>query len=150
LSSRCRLLHRSIGCTTSARAQRVTGSLAFAGGILGAIGVAERVFGFDLSSLNGVAARFDTSVAQIRISGPYQVPEPYGLSLVICLAATLYWIQARRPRPYAWGVLLVSLEVAGIALTLFRAAWLAGLVVVIASILIVRLMRGRTMTGLCI
>jgi len=121
-------------CVTSARAQGITGSLALAGGVLGAIGVAERILGFDLSSLNGAAARFDTSVEEIRISGPYQVPEPYALSLVICLAATLYWVQTRRPRPYVWGVLLVSLEAAGIALSLFRAAWLAAIVVVVASI----------------
>jgi O-antigen ligase len=121
-------------CDTRARAQAIMGSLAIAGGVLGAIGVAERIFGFNLSSLNGVKARFDTSLLQVRISGPYQVPEPYALSLVICLAATLYWIQTRRPRPYALGALLVSLEAAGIAVTLFRAAWLSGLVVVIASI----------------
>jgi O-antigen ligase len=121
-------------CITSARAQRITGSLALAGGVLGAIGVAERIFGFDLSSLNGVAARLDTSLHEVRLSGPYQVPEPYSLSLVICLAATLYWIQTRRPRPYAWGAVLISLEVAALALTLFRAAWLAGLIVVTASI----------------
>jgi O-antigen ligase len=121
-------------CDTSARAQAITGSLAIAGGVLGAIGVAERIFGFNLSRLNGVAARLDTSLHEVRISGPYQVPEPYALSLVICLAATLYWIQSRRPRPYAWGAVFISLEVAGIALTLFRAAWLAGLIVVIASI----------------
>jgi O-antigen ligase len=121
-------------CVTSARAQGITGSLALAGGVLGGIGIAERVLSVDLSSLNGVAARFDSSLREIRVSGPYQVPEPYALSLVICLAATLYWVQTRRPRPFAWGVLLLSLEVAGIALTLFRAAWLAGLIVVIASI----------------
>lgn len=121
-------------CDTSARAQGITGSLAVAGGVLGGIGIAERVLSFNLSSLNGVAARLDLSLHEIRVSGPYQVPEPYALSLVICLAATLYWVQTRRPRPYAWGVLLVALEVAGIALTLFRAAWLAGLIVVIASI----------------
>ena len=121
-------------CHTTARAQAITGSLAVGGGVLGAIGVAERIFGFNLSSLNGFAARFDTSLHQVRVSGPYQVPEPYALSLVICLAATLYWIQTRRPRPYAWGAVVISLEVAGIAVTLFRAAWLAGLIVVIASI----------------
>jgi hypothetical protein len=118
---------------TRERFGRLAGALMIAGGILGVIGIAERIWGFDLSSLSGAAGRFDAAVNQVRVSGPYPAPEPYALSLIVCLAATLYWVQARKRSAYAWGVIIAGLEIAGIALSLFRAAWLGALLVVIAS-----------------
>ncbi|MBA2370745.1 MAG: O-antigen ligase family protein [Chloroflexi bacterium] len=116
------------------RGRRLTGALMLAGGVLGAIGVAQRIWGFELATLTGGAVRFDEGVDQARVSGPYPVPEPYGLSLVICLAATLYWIQSRpRGSRYSWALVLAGLEIAGIMLTLFRAAWLAAVLVIVAS-----------------
>jgi O-antigen ligase len=122
--------------TTPERMQRIAASLMIAGGVLGAIGVAERIFGFELATFAGGAVRIDQvpgAAPVSRVSGPYPVPEPYALSLVICLAATFYWLQTRRRGGYAWGVLCASLEIGGIAFSLFRAAWIAGLIVVIAS-----------------
>jgi O-antigen ligase len=120
--------------TTRERTQRFAASLMIAGGLLGAIGLAERIVGFELASLSGGQRRYDEVIAATRISGPYSVPETYALSLVICLAATLYWLQSRGRGPYIWGVLIAALEVSGIAFSYFRAAWIAALLVVIGSL----------------
>jgi O-antigen ligase len=105
-----------------------------AGAILGAIGVAQRIWGFELATLTGGSVRFDAVVDQTRVSGPYPAPEPYALSLIICFAATLYWVQTRRPgSARLWGLVFAGFELAGIGLSLFRAAWIGAILVVIAS-----------------
>jgi O-antigen ligase len=129
---------------TRERTQRFALSLMIAGGLLGAIGLAERIVGFELASLSGGERRYDDVIGATRISGPYSVPETYALSLVICLAATLYWLQSRGRGPYIWGFLIAGLEVSGIALTYFRAAWIAALLVVIGSLGIRPRRFGRT------
>jgi hypothetical protein len=116
------------------RARRLAGSLMIAGGILGAIGIAERIWGFELASLTGGTARFDAAIDTTRISGPYPAPEPYALTLAICLAATLYWLNTRRRGSgYGWGLALIGIQGTAIALALFRAGWLAAILVVIAA-----------------
>ncbi|HLE99503.1 MAG TPA: O-antigen ligase family protein [Gaiellaceae bacterium] len=118
--------------TTHAR--RLTGALMLAGGVLGAIGIAQRIWGFELATLTGGFVRYDVGVDQTRISGPYPAPEPYALSLLICLAATLFWIQSRDlGRRYSWAILLMGMQVAAILLTLFRAAWIGVIVIVVAA-----------------
>jgi O-antigen ligase len=116
------------------RVRRLACSLMIAGGVLGAIGLAERIAGFELATLTGGSARFDAAIDTTRVSGPYPAPEPYVLSLSICLAATLYWILTRkRGSPIGWPLALVGLQVVGIALALFRAGWIAAILVVLAS-----------------
>jgi O-antigen ligase len=116
------------------RFRRLAASLMIAGGVLGAIGIAERIAGFELASLTGGSARFDAAIDTTRVSGPYPAPEPYVLSLSICFAATLYWILTRkRGSPIGWALTLAGLEVAGIALALFRAGWIAAILVLLAS-----------------
>jgi hypothetical protein len=117
------------------RARRLAGALMIAGGILGGIGIAERIWGFGLATITGGSIRFDDVIDQTRVSGPYPAPEPYALVLVICFAATLYWILSRRRgSSYGWALVLASLQVAGIGLALFRAAWIAAIVVAVASL----------------
>jgi O-Antigen ligase len=130
--------------TTRERTQRFAASLMIAGGLLGAIGLAERIAGFELASLSGGQRRYDDVIGATRISGPYSVPETYALSLVICLAATLYWLQSRGRGPYIWGILIAALEVSGIAFSYFRAAWIAALLVLIGSLGIRPRRFGRT------
>ena len=116
------------------RARRLAASLMIAGGVLGAIGIAERILGFELATLTGGSVRYDANVDATRIAGPYAAPEPYALSLAICLAATLYWILSRkRGTGYFWALVLGGLQVTAIALALFRAGWIAAILVVIAS-----------------
>jgi O-antigen ligase len=116
------------------RARRLMGALMIAGGVLATIGIAERIFGFQLATIRGGTVRFDAAIDQTRISGPYPFPEPYALSLIICFAATLYWIQSRRRGDsYRWALVLAVLQVTAIAFVYFRAAWIAAVVVVIAA-----------------
>lgn len=117
------------------RTRQLLGALMIAGGVLAVIGIAERIFGFELATITGGSVRFDAAVDQTRISGPYPAPEPYALALIICFATTLYWISSRKPGTrQIWPFLLVGLQIAAIALVLFRAAWIGALLVVIASI----------------
>jgi O-antigen ligase len=92
--------------------------------------------GFQLASLSGGAERIDadSALAVVRISGPYSVPEVYALVLLVCLAATLWWTIQRGPLYYAWGALAVALELAGLGVTLFRAAWIGAIVILIAGL----------------
>jgi O-antigen ligase len=116
------------------RGRRLAGSLMIAGGILGLIGIAERLWGFELATLSGGSARFDAAIDTTRVSGPYPAPEPYALTLAICLAATLYWVNTRsRGSRSGWGLALVGVQGTAIALALFRAGWLAAILVVIAA-----------------
>ena len=118
----------------SDRARRLACALMVAGGILGAIGIAERIWGFELASVTGGTVRFDAAIDQTRVSGPYPAPEPYALTLIVCFAATLYWILSRRRGSrYGWAIALAALQITGIGLALFRAGWIAAIVVAIAS-----------------
>jgi O-antigen ligase len=127
------------------RVQRLAASLMVAGGILGAIGLAERVFGFELATLSGGQVRQEAEFGLTRVSGPYPVPEPYALALVMCLAATLYWTQTQRRGLAMWGIVFAALEVGGISFSLFRAAWIAGLLVFIGALGIRPRRFGRTL-----
>jgi O-antigen ligase len=119
----------------SGRARRLAGALMIAGGVLGAIGIAERIWGFELATVTGGGVRFDQAIDQTRISGPYPAPEPYVLSLIVCFAATLYWILSRRRGSgYGWALALAGIQLTAIALAFFRAGWIAAVIVAIASI----------------
>jgi hypothetical protein len=109
--------------------------LMIGGGVVGAIGIAERISGFELASLtSGGVVRFDAGVGTTRISGPYPAPEPYTLTLIVSFAATMYWILSRkRGGHYGWALVLAGVEVTAIALALFRAGWIAAILVVITA-----------------
>jgi O-antigen ligase len=117
------------------RLRRLTGALMIAGGVLAVIGIAERIWGFELATVTGGSIRFDQGIDQTRISGPYPAPEPYALSLLICLAATLYWILSReRGTRIVWPLVLAGMQLTAIGLALFRAGWIGALLVIAASI----------------
>ena len=117
-------------------AQRIAFSLMIAGLILGLIGVAEKGAGFQLATASGSEPRFDELINTVRISGPYDVPETYGLTLVSCLAATMYWLLAwpRTGWARASGIAIAVIEAAGIFFTYFRVGWISALIVVLAAI----------------
>jgi O-antigen ligase len=120
---------------TIEQALRVAGAVALGGVVLACIGIAEKAVGFELASRTGGSVRLDESLGILRISGPYPAPEPYALSLVIALAATLFWVQARRPRAYIVGLAAIGVELLAIGLTFFRTAWIASVLVLVVSLM---------------
>lgn len=116
--------------------RRVLPWFVVAGTTLGALGIAETIGGFQLASLAGGVPRIDPLINAVRISGPYAVPEVYALVLVSCLAATLLWIRLKGRSAYVVGGLVVALQSAALYLTYFRAAWIAGLIVVVGCLAI--------------
>lgn len=112
---------------------RLAGAMACGGTIVGLLGVSEHLFHFQLATFSGGTPRLDTATGVIRVSGPYNVPEVYSLVLVSTLAATLYWYQVgRRRSPLAWVSILVQL--AGLALSLFRVSWLSAVIVLVVTV----------------
>lgn len=124
---------------TERRCHQYAAALAIGGGVLATIGIAQRVLGFELASRTGGEVRLDESVVTsagsylLRVSGPYPDPEPYALGLLLCLAATLYWVQARRGTTWLPGLLLIGVQLTAIGLTFFRVAWIAALIIVVAA-----------------
>jgi O-antigen ligase/polysaccharide polymerase Wzy-like membrane protein len=116
---------------TRVHVQRLGAALALGGVLLACIGIAEKVFGFELATKAAGSVFFDQAIDTVRISGPYPSPAPYALSLLICIAATLYWIQARRGLGYVLGAIALLLQGTALGLTFFRAAWIAAAVVVV-------------------
>lgn len=114
--------------------RRLTGALTIAGAGLGLVGIAQHIWGFELASLSGGQARYDATIELVRISGPYNIPEVFALSLTLCFAATLHWMQAGRAVAFMLGGIAAALEMAAIGLTLFRAAWLACVVIAVATL----------------
>jgi O-antigen ligase len=91
------------------------------------------VTGFELASLSGGSPRFDPDIGLVRVSGPYPVPEVYCVVLLICLALTLWWMLERGRPAYVWGAAAIGLEVAGISVTLFRAALIGVILILVAG-----------------
>jgi O-antigen ligase len=106
-----------------------------AGTLLAAIGVAEHFTGFTLATLSESEARVEASRGIVRISGPYAVPEVYGLSLLMCLAGTFYWLlmRARSAGAVTAVTALVALQVLATFFTFFRVGWISAIVVVVAA-----------------
>jgi O-antigen ligase len=113
---------------------RLAGAMAVGGAILGSIGIAEKLAGFELSTFSGGEERIDTSINVVRVAGPYSVPEVFGVVLLMCMAATLWWMLARGSAVWPWGLVAIGLELGGIAVTLFRAAAIGAILVLICGL----------------
>ncbi len=118
---------------TRARCLQIAGAMAVAGSVLGLIGVAQKLTGFELASYSGGSARVDQAIDVVRVAGPYSVPEVFAVVLLVCLAATLWWTLARGRSVYPVGVLAIGLELAGLGVTLFRAALIGAIVILVAG-----------------
>jgi hypothetical protein len=112
-------------------AERMAMAVMVAGAVLGLIGIAQHFLGFTLSA----PARFDGDIGEVRIAGPYAAPETYGLALVMCLAATLYWLLTRPRLGLARlvGVTAVAVELIAIFYTYFRVGWISAFIVLVAA-----------------
>jgi O-antigen ligase len=116
------------------RATQVAASLMVGGGILAVLGLATVVAGLDLAKYSGGNLRLESGLDVYRLSGPYPVPEPYALSLLVCLAATFYWLLSRRTDGSRLvGLAFTALQLAAIGLTLFRAAWIGAVFIIVAA-----------------
>ena len=119
---------------TRERCRQIAIAMAVAGGLLGAIGVAEQIFGFELATLSGGAVRIDSSIDVVRISGTFSVPETYAMVLLVCLAATVWWAVDRGREVWTWAGVAIFFELAGLGVTLFRAAWLGAILIFVAAL----------------
>ena len=126
------VVHREV--TSKDRIRKLAGAMMLAGTGLGAIGLFERATGFELATLTGAVPRFDAAVNAVRVSGPYPAPEVFALSLVVCLAATLYWAQIKGRSTYVVAAIAASVQLAAIGFTLFRAAWLSAVIVIVIAL----------------
>jgi O-antigen ligase len=118
---------------TSRHAEQVGAALTLGGLVLASIGIAEKLAGFQLATYTHGSVFVDAAIGAVRISGPYPSPAPYALCLLICIAATSYWMQARRA--YLLGGCALVIEFAALALTFFRTAWIAGVVVFVVTLM---------------
>jgi O-antigen ligase len=119
--------------STVADWDRLAGAFAAAGALLGAIATAERLIGFQLATRFGGEVTLQPGLG-IRESGPYGTDDVLAVALLVCFAATLLWVQTSPRKRIASGALVVALELAGIAFTLFRGAWIAALVVLVVAL----------------
>lgn len=115
---------------------RIAFALTIAGLLLAVIGIGEHLIGFELATSSGSQVRFDSAIGVVRISGPYDAPETYGLTLVICLGATMYWLlsRSRTPTSRNLGIGIVCLELVAVFFTYFRVGWISALIVVLAAL----------------
>jgi O-antigen ligase len=113
------------------RCRQLALALGVGGALLGVIGIAEHYLGFELASKSAGHQPYEPLLGVFRVSGPYPNPEPYALSILMCLAATLYWLQTSRR--YFLGATLVALQLGGVAFALFRTGWIGAIIIVIAS-----------------
>ena len=118
---------------TSEQLQRIAGVFAATGLLLGLIAIGQRIFGFELASLSGGSVLRDPTVG-VRVSGPYPQANVLALTLLMCFAVSLYWVQATHRTASPIALLVLVCELAGIGLTFFRGAWIAAAAVLILSL----------------
>jgi len=121
---------------------RLARALSFLGASVAFIGLAEWKFGFELATLSHHSVFFDPYAHVVRVSGPYGDPTAYGGVLVVCIAATCFWVRQRDSRWLA--PLLLLLEVVGLAPSYTKTIWLAGLVTLILGLGVSRRVNART------
>lgn len=117
---------------TRAHCEKLAKSFAVVGAILGLLAIIERVTGFELATLSGGSLFRDPAVG-FRVSGTFATPDELALCLLISFAMTLYLAQLHRSRRGLW-ITIALIELAGLALTFFRGAWIAALLIVIIEV----------------
>jgi O-antigen ligase len=70
----------------------------------------------------------------LRVSGPFPTDDMLAVALLICFAATLFWIQCNTPSRLPLGAIVVALELLGIYFTFFRGAFIAVLAIIVLGL----------------
>ena len=109
--------------------RRVAAALVVLGASIAGLGLLEWVTGLTLAKFSGLSPFVDAAAGVVRVTGPYGDPSAYGGVLLVCLAATFYWIEVERK--LLLGGTAALLEVAALGLSLTRTVWVAGFVVII-------------------
>jgi O-antigen ligase len=107
-------------------------SLTFLGTSVAVLGLAEWKLGFELATLSHASVFSDVEAGVIRVGGPYADPTTYGGVLVICIAATCYWIRQSEARLLASVALL--LEVFGLAPSFTKTVWGAAIATLVIGL----------------
>jgi O-antigen ligase len=127
---------------TAERWRIVAKALAFLGVTIAGFAFVQWIFGFEFATISGYAPFVDITAGVVRTGGPYPDPTAYGGVMLVCIAATLYWIQTEKA--YALGIPAVLFEVAGLAPSYTKTVWGAALLTIILALGLRRRVSSRT------
>lgn len=108
---------------------RAAQALVVLGVTISVIGLIEWVTGLTLAEFSGLLPFVDAAAGVVRAAGPYADPSVYGGVLLVCLAATFYWMEAAEQ--LVLGGAAALLEVLALGPIFTKTVWGAGFVVVI-------------------
>lgn len=120
----------------------VAKALTFLGVTIACFALVQWVFGVEFATISGYAPFVDATAGIIRTGGPYPDPTAYGGVMLVCLAATLYWIQTERA--YALGIPAVLIMVVGLAPSYTKTVWGAALLTIVLALGLRRRVSSRT------
>jgi O-antigen ligase len=115
--------------TSADRWRTAAKALVILGVSIGTLGLLEWGTGLSLATFSGLAPFVDRAAGVVRVTGPYGDPSSYGGVLLICLAATFYWIEAERQLVVGGAAAMIQILALGPIFT--RTVWGAGFVVVV-------------------
>jgi hypothetical protein len=121
----------------------VAKALTGAGVTVGLFALAEWAIGFELTNITGLTPFFDGAANVVRHGGPYPAPTALGSVMVVCMAGTLYWIQAERA--YLVGGIALAIELLGLAPGLTKTVWAAAIVLILIGVGVRKRVSSRTL-----
>jgi O-antigen ligase len=120
----------------------VAKALTFLGVTIAGFALVQWAVGIEFATISGYTPFVDATAGIVRTGGPYPDPTAYGGVMLVCLAATLYWIQTERA--YALGIPAVLIEVVGLAPSYTKSVWGAALLTIVLALGLRRRVSSRT------
>jgi O-antigen ligase len=117
---------------TPERWNQLARALTILGATSAAVALLQWGLGFELATIAGYEPFVDATAGVVRAGGPYPDPSVFGGVMVVCLAATVYWMQ--RNRAYALGSAVIALELVSLIPTFTKTVWGAGFVATIIAL----------------
>jgi O-antigen ligase len=111
------------------RWRRAAAALVMLGASIGGLGLIEWATGLTVAQFSGLAPFVDAAAGVVRATGPYGDPSAYGGVLLICIAATFYWIEAEDR--LVLGGAAAMIEVLALGPIFTKTVWVAGFVVIV-------------------